>query len=800
VAVSKTLDQITRRDGALVGGKAFNCALLKQAGLPVPDGIVLTTEAMGLHPEGLGDLQQWLSRLPSDAQLAVRSSATDEDSAEHSFAGIHETRLNVAPDRVPDAIRVCWASVQSPQAMAYRRSRGLSTDHPKTAVLIQKMVRAISSGVAFTVNPVTGLPEEMLVNSVWGLGESLVSGRVQPDEFRVRKSDRAVLSSEIAGPQPSLNGQQLRELADLLLAIEDHYGSAQDVEWCRDGSQFWIVQSRPVTRTAAKRDIEWTRANAREVLPDLPSPMSLFFVTETIERAERKFYGKLLAPASELGPMVKMFYGRVYFNVDQVRHICRLTSTAPASIFRSMGHGEEIAAEDEIVVKPAFRQFLRVLPDFLRFIRAQLTVRRRVREQVDRSRRETERLEAQELANMPDVELCGEYRLWQNRFVEALQVVFVLAAVTIYENVLRDLCKRAGFSYERLIHTHLAAGEKSVSSQQAFDLLRLSRVARDEGLRSAVFAKHFDDFITRYGHRGRYESDISLPRYREDPAPLLFAIEANAQAVELPDPDEIITRQNAEAAKAWSEFENTLTFWQGWTLRIRVRRLLGRIKQYYLWRELVRSELIRIAVPHRARHLELARRFVDRGWITARDDYFFLTRDEVQAVVEDPKSGSALEAIVAQRKAERERWAQIEMPLLMRESQLPRLIRHPAKESTASIGLQFRGLCVSAGYAEGPAVVMRDPSEFKRMKRGAILVAPATDPSWTPLFTLASGLVVEVGGLLSHASTVAREYGLPAVANVKNATKIFKDGDRLQLDATNGAVGIESYVPDSRSK
>src|SRR5207302_6091418 len=134
---------------------------------------------------------------------------------------------------------------------------------------------------------------------------------------------------------------------------------------------------------------------------DLPCPMSLLLITKTIERAERRFYGKLLAPISELGPTVKVFYGRVYFNVDQMRHICRLTGIAPASILRLIGHEGEIAAEDEIAVKPAFRQFMPVLPDLLRLIRTQLTVGRRVSEQVERSRRETESLEAQEFANMP---------------------------------------------------------------------------------------------------------------------------------------------------------------------------------------------------------------------------------------------------------------------------------------------------------------------------------------------------------------------------------------------------------------
>ena len=180
-----------------------------------------------------------------------------------------------------------------------------------------------------------------------------------------------------------------------------------------------------------------------------------------------------------------------------------------------------------------------------------------------------------------------------------------------------------------------------------------------------------------------------------------------------------------------------------------------------------------------------------RGWLATRDDYFMLTVDEIGAAIDDPVKGPELLTIVARRKIERERWAALDMPLLMRESQVPVLARGVSSRSGETDGDTLHGLCVSPGYAEGEVVVMRDPNEFARMKRGAILVAPATDPAWTPLFTLASGVIVEVGGMLSHASTVAREYGLPALANVKHATRIFKDGDRIRLDATNGRVTRE---------
>ncbi|HSU88823.1 MAG TPA: PEP-utilizing enzyme, partial [Terriglobia bacterium] len=376
-----------------------------------------------------------------------------------------------------------------------------------------------------------------------------------------------------------------------------------------------------------------------------------------------------------------------------------------------------------------------------------------------------------------------------------LQIVFTLAGVASMEKSLRTICERAAMPYERLLQTHLAAGEKSVSSRQAFDLLRLVQVARQNGgnTTSETFQRHFKIFLETYGHRGRYESDVSLPRYVEDPSALLFAIHSHLDAGGGPDPDKIIQRQEADAQEARMEFESKLTAWQRATLGPRVRSLLRLIKKYYVWRELVRSELMRKTYPMRLIHLEMARRFIERGWIESQEDYFYLTLMEIDTVVDNNEPGESLAAIIKRRKAEWSRLAKIEMPLLMKESQLAGIVRRSASQTmqTESVS-ELRGLPVSPGFAEGEVIVMHDASEFARMKRGAILVAPATDPSWTPLFTLASGVIVEVGGLLSHASTVAREYGLPAVANIKHATRILKNGDRIRLDATTGVIQILS--------
>lgn len=808
-SVARILDDITTSEATRAGGKAFNCARLKQAGIPVPDGIVLTTDAMGasLH---MPELHEWLAALPKNTTLAVRSSGVDEDGAGHSFAGIHETTLNVEPANLSAAVKSCWASVMSPQAVAYRRALGLDAHNPKTAVLIQRMIDPVVSGVAFTINPITGDRNEVLVNSAPGLGDALVSGLIQPDEFRIEKSTGQVIFSQPVGATPTLTNQQLRELTLMLRTIEDLYGSPQDVEWCYDGTQFWVVQSRPVTGAKTIKDIEWTRANIREVLPDLPTPMTVYSIADAIEEAERKFYGRYLAPVEELGRMARVFYGRIYFNVEQIRYTCRMSGTAVGDILRSLGHEGDIAPQDEIAQRPSTREFISLFPDLVNMLVRQLAVARLANRQFTRTGQVVKRLQSMEFGQLPDTELWAENRKWKQELIDELQLVFTLAGVSIYEKPLRTICNRAGISYERLAHTHLAAGDKSVSSSQGFDILRLAHIARNEtsarnyfeaagtsfddycqALEGTGFMRSFQDFLKLYGHRGPYESDIAIPKYAEDPSAVLFAIQSHVQAAEFTDPEALIRRQNDEAAKAWIEFSSKLNLWRRLTLLPQARWLLRRIKQFYLWRELARSEMVRVAFQIRRIHLELAKRFVERNWISNRDDYFSLTVEEIDHVMEGRTDGAALASIAARRKTEWKRLAQIEMPLLMRESQLSAIIRRfnmpPPNPVAAS---QFKGLCISAGYVEGEVIVMRDPGDFARMKRGAILVTTATDPSWTPLFTLASGVIVEVGGMLSHASTVAREYGLPGLANIRHATKIFKDGDRIRLDATNGTVEI----------
>jgi phosphoenolpyruvate synthase/pyruvate phosphate dikinase len=365
------LDDIRRSDLARVGGKAFNCARLRQAGFPVPDGLVIPIEVADEDVRALG-ADSWFTAAMAGALFAVRSSGVGEDGEGHSFAGVHETLLNVERDRLAQAVLTCRHSAGSAQARAYREARDIGHDHARIAVLVQHMVPAVTSGVAFTINPVNGA-DELVVNAGRGLGEALVSGRIDPDEFRIRKQDATVLSarsgssSQESGGVSTLSASQIADLAGILVRIERHYGAPQDVEWCHDGRQFWIVQSRPVT-TLKFPDPEWTRANLAEVLPDQVSPQVLAVYVDLLDRCEREFFGRMMAPESELGPIIKAFHGRLYFNLSQLRHVTETVGAAPADTLRSFGHAEAIRPEDEVARRPPLRQLLPALPDLLRLV------------------------------------------------------------------------------------------------------------------------------------------------------------------------------------------------------------------------------------------------------------------------------------------------------------------------------------------------------------------------------------------------------------------------------------------------
>lgn len=827
-----TLAEIASSDTGRVGGKALNCADLRRAGFPVPDGLVVTADADDAEVGRVVE-HPWFAAFPDAQRFAVRSSGIGEDGAGHSFAGIHETFLSVERPQIGEAARACLLSTTSEQARAYRASHGLGGD-TRAAVLIQPMIESLISGVAFTVNPVTGAPE-LLIDAAPGLGDDLVSGRIEADRYRLRRPDAVLLERSVVAGRPPLSDDLLARLARLLLDVEAHFGAPQDVEWTVDRSALWLLQSRPITTVPSAwspgptasvvagppviplpsptADVAWTRANLVEVIPEQASPQALESYVRLLNDAQRAFVGGLLAPEAELGPPFAAIGGRMYFNLSQLIRVARVGGAPPASAMRSLGHSEGIRPEDEVHTPLPLRSWLPLLPSLLKLVWLDLRASHLVRQLDEENAATTARMAVPDPDTLDDRAIWDLLSDWRRSGPDRMVVVLVHGGVMMFEERLRKACRTVGHDYEAFVYPQLASGEPSVSTQQAFDLVELVDVARlepetaayliargdrvddvREQLAGSRFLDAFDRFLERYGHRGLYESDWALPRYREDPSPLLFAIRTHLLNPPAESRETIRRRLDRQAADAWASFDARLSLWQRLTLKPVVKRLLARLKQRYVGREYCRSELVKVLYHARQLQLALADRFVQRGWIDRRDDYFMLIAPEIGAVVRGKADPSGLRAIVHGRRAQRAAERTLTMPLFMRQSDLPAVLsgRPLADDGTEArsitAGDQLTGLCVSRGCVDAAVVVIRDPREFSRMRRGTILVAPATDPSWTPLFTLAAGVIVEVGGILSHASTVAREYGLPALANVRHATTRLRTGDRVRLDASAGTV------------
>lgn len=301
VATARRLDELKPEDASRFGGKAVQCGVLLQAGFPVPEGVGIAFDP-DERPHLPEEARAWIDARPA-MRFAVRSSAADEDGAGHSFAGIHESVLDVGASEIEEAIATCVASMSSDRARTYRAARGLENSHG-AAVLIQRMIEPLRAGVAFTADPISGDRDTIVINAAAGRGEAVVSGTVTPEEVRVRKS-------EAKDP-----------LAKLMLRVEQHYGVPQDIEWCDDGTRIWIVQSRPITSMGD--GIEWTRANIREVMPDLPAPGIALTLCKALDDAYHRFYGNMIDRS--FGPLLRLINGRMYFNMTQFRRMARLGS------------------------------------------------------------------------------------------------------------------------------------------------------------------------------------------------------------------------------------------------------------------------------------------------------------------------------------------------------------------------------------------------------------------------------------------------------------------------------------------
>ncbi|MCL5291907.1 MAG: PEP-utilizing enzyme [Actinobacteria bacterium] len=774
-------------------------------------------------------------------RVAVRSSATAEDLPGHSFAGQHGTYF---VSGLPDCLRAvkdCWASLWTERAVDYRARNGFDHLDAEMAVIVQELVSSDVSGVLFTADPVTGRSDQLIIEACFGLGEALVSGKVSPDRMVLKKDDLRVLEQKVSRKAvevvldesgcvqertvPSelesrscLDEATARRLGELALEAESAFGSPQDMEWAISGGDIFFVQSRPITTLPKERTWEdrqvWSNVNAGEVLPDAATPATW----SLIEMLIQPIFGSVFERAGiDLGdnPAIGQLAGRAYFNLNTVvgaiRHFpgwkgMDLNGVLGGAQGKSVkGARIEIAEEDIPDVKFSPLKLIVRMPGLVRWFLAHTPGKGQAF--IATIRRKSEEFRKVDIASLSDDSLAERLDTCLTGFHDVGEtLVFSMMGMFSFTR-LDGACRKWLGDVEGSYANRLLSGMGEMDSAEAgLAMWRLAEAARGkpeveklllpgesyEGLRPRIaraagggdFIAEFDEFMAEHGHHTRGEIELFNARWSETPDYVLDVVRGYLGGMDGRSTNPVVDRERrAEESAALAE-----------ECRRRLRNPIKRkLFDFYLdqarrgsvVRENGKSEAIRLIAFVRSILLEMGKRLAGRGVLEDVNDIFFLRLDEVDPVFR----GKSFDVggTVAERRAEYLRNLEITPPAVIVGRFDPDNFIPDSVDGSAEV---FEGLAVSPGVVTGPArVILRSDAE-ERVLPGEILVAPFTDPGWSPYFITAAAIVMDMGGLLSHGSIVAREYGIPAVVNVGPATKIIKTGQMLQVDGMRGIVRI----------
>jgi pyruvate,water dikinase len=757
-----------------------------------------------------------------NGMLAVRSSAVLEDHADASHAGIHVTFVGqYAADAVVARIKACWASLWTERAWVYRERAGIPHANAAMAVVVQRFVAGGRAGVAFSADPVTADPATIVIEAAWGTGEAVVAGAVTPDHYRVTVSDgkAPVMRSELSSPRPVLTDAEVRTLARLVKRVERALGVAADVEWAYDGWTFWIVQGRPLRRGEARRDQTlWTRANLKEVFPEQPSPLALSYLSVALNGMSREYHSAQGYEVPASARLVGVFRGRPYLNLTLMDQMTVARGGKPEVAWRLFGGATPPPPRPD---PPAFRPHAGPRPGVRLACELLTTVfltPRLAQRLFRRMRQQAQSYAAVPLERLDDAALNGHLIRFGDALLNRARLrrlhEIVSAQSRAYIILERLLSAWIPANAERLL-TELMTGLGTLpNARLTYRLMALSAMARAEPrveafLRSARdreavrayraalagsrFVAELDRLLREFGHRGPFESDVMSPRFGEDPEPLLRMIQAYLRmpALETADRHEADRRRIREAAQHEARLSlragrPSITFAAQWMVLSVVCAALQRLVAQ---RDENRHVTTLLVAHLRQIALEIGRRAARDGRLAASDDVFFVLWDELPTLLAHPDRD--WRAVIAGRRREHARHATMAAPDLLRGDE-------PAEEGPAAAESATRGTLtgfgVSPGTVTGTVKLIRSPAELGGLS-GEIAVLPAIEPSLASIFPVVSGLVAEIGGVLSHAAILAREYGLPAVVNVKDVTRHLRDGDRVELNGTTGRIRLLGRLP-----
>jgi rifampicin phosphotransferase len=869
------LDSITENDGALVGRKAVGLARLIGLGIPVPDGFCITTRAYQEHLEKcqaqplirelpgtdpssiLTRLREIITKTPISDELlaflkehferlgtsavAVRSSATLEDMTGYSYAGLYETRLGMMElPSCMDNVRNCWASQWSERVFRYHQRQGIDHFSSSMAVIVQRLIFPEASGVIFTGNPSEGDKERLVIEACFGIGEGLVSGKVTPDRFFIRKKNLSILQRIIAqkslkievdatgslkeriltpkdGGRPTLDDRSIKRLCALALKAGSPSGNGQDIEWALAEGKFFLLQCRPITAAVSSEPGEpphiWTSANVGEVLPDVVTPMTYSFVSRFIDLL---FVENLRRLGIDFGALtlIDVIDGRLYFDMTALSEI---VNHMPG--FRNIEVGRLLGGHEEKLIRSLLRRIPRGssrprirlltlilnLPLFL--LKMAASSARDAKKMIEKMQETTRVLREKNPSALSEKQLLEVL----NDSIDTMinHVPGAMAAVAGgfpgYQSLIR-ICRIWLDDSDGSIANRLLVGTGEVdSAEPGIALLEIADGARgnpelESLVRSARnfaqiredikkvnggenFLKLWDDFMARHGHHTRGELELYNLCWAETPDYVLSIVNSYLQNNKSGDSLDDYRTRSDESRRLTAECRGRL---KNPLKRIVFDYLLSLSKRGLSLREMYKSEAVRQIAALRHVYIALGRILVSRDLLEKPEDIYFLYAEELEALHKGEVTFNVKETIAERRGEYDKNLSVTPHPVVVGTVSNRTYIPYEADDTLDLL----TGLAVSPGIAKGPARVFSSKNDNAEIHAGEILVIPFADPGWSPYFITAAGIVMDMGGMLSHGSIIAREYGIPTVVNVGPATKIIRTGQLIEVDGNGGIVRI----------
>jgi phosphoenolpyruvate synthase/pyruvate phosphate dikinase len=832
------LEEVDKTQVTLVGGKGAQLGELSRIdGIRVPAGFCVTTDAFrrvmttvrgiddqlgrlsGLDPgdrQAIGTLSaeirraieetavpddlaaaitRAVTRLGGQAAWAVRSSATAEDLPTASFAGQQDTYLNVVgPAAVLEHVSRCWASLFTERAVSYRQRNGFGHRQVQMAVVVQRMVFPQAAGILFTADPVTSNRKVVSIEATAGLAEDLVSGLVNADIYRVR--DDEVTGREARLERPVLTDAQVVRLASLGRRIEAHFGQPQDIEWCLADDAFQIVQSRPITtlfpvpETSDQGNHVYVSVGHQQMMTDAMKPLGLSMWQLTAGRPMVTAGGRLFVDVTQMlgSPASREALVKGLGTSDPlIGDALRTVLERPGFIPDLTGDG---AGELPVGTTPATIETDPAIVDGLI---------ERSQDSLAALKRDIRAKSGPELLDFIVADVQELKRVIFNSqtlqvIVAAMQAAFALnerleewlgeknVVDTLTQSVAGNVTAEMGLALLDVADVIRPFPDVVTFLQHVKDesfLDELPALAGGREARDAIAA-----YLDKYGMRCVGEIDITKPRWSERPGTLVPMILGNIKNFAPGAGQRRFAEGQRNALEKEREVLTQLRLLPGGAGKAEeAKQLIDRIQAFTGYREYPKYHLVSRYFVYKQALLREAERLVRAGVLREPEDIFYLTFAELRDVARTSQADGQL---IRRRKDEFRSYQALTPPRVLTSD--GEAIAGAYRRADVPPGA-LTGLAVSAGTVEGRARVVLDMAGAD-LEAGDILVTAYTDPSWTPAFVAVSGLVTEVGGLMTHGAVIAREYGLPAVVGVEHATRLIRDGQRIRVHGTDGYVEL----------